>query len=864
MHYTTRVPFASHLCSPACAEAPTSRAKKLRVTILAGVALSLISLLLPAGAMAQNIINTVAGGAVPSGAATSLDLPGPAALTRDASGNVYIAVPNLFYVLKVDTTGSASIFAGVGVKGFQGDGGPANQAVLSSPSALAIDSAGNIYIGDLNRVREVTTDGIINTIAGTGIVCNPSNAPCGDGGPATSALLDSPQGLAVDGVGNVYIADTQDQRIRLITKSTGIITTVAGTGKICDGPTEPCGDKGQAINALFDMPTGILLDGSGNIIVSDTRDQRIRIINASTKVITTLAGTGQYCSNTTSLCGDGGPPANARLFNPSGMSMDAAGNIYFADQLDNRVRVITAGPNSIVATLAGTGNQGYSGDAGKAKSANLDQPYAVIVDATSGTFWVADAGNQRVRVVTGSGLNGIINPFAGGGSGGDGGAATQATLAIPATVAWDSSGTNYYIADTANNRVRKVSGGQISTVAGTGSLGYSGDNGAATSATLNAPSGVIVDASGNVFIADTNNFVIREIAVGTGTITTIAGDGTQCTPNTAPCGDGGPATSAQFTNPTSLAFDGSGNLFIADYHGNRIRKVNLASGIITTEAGTGARGNTGDNADATLATFNHSYGVATDSSGNVYIDDANNNRIRCVLTVSGGCGGSSGSVGWVVNYAFTGKTGYSGEGGLIKKATQTDPLFIASDSNDNFYVSGGAASTVRRIDAATQTLYTIAGDSTHPSRAGFSGDGGPATKASLDNIGVSVNGSKSLLIADTNNNRIRQVNMVPVLTASPTELDFPATVVGHTSSPLAVTFLNTGADDQPLGTFSIGGPNSSDFSIPANLNTCTSSLAPGRKCSVSVTFTPSGTGTRTGYLKNSSFTQRLLLKGTGQ
>jgi len=847
MHSTTLSLFASH-------------PKKLRVTLVAGLALSLIALLLPASARAQNIINTIAGGGVPSGSATSIDLPGPAALAKDANGNIYIAVPNLFYVLKVDTSGNVSVFAGVGVKGFDGDGGPANQAVLSLPSALAIDAAGNIYLGDLNRVRKVTTDGIMHTIAGGTLPCNPSTAPCGDEGPATSAQLDSPQGLFVDGAGNVYIADTQDQRIREITTD-GIIHTIAGTGKICDGPTEHCGDNGPAKNAFFDMPTGVLLDAAGNVYISDTRDQRIRFINASTQIITTVVGTGQYCIPSTGLCGDGNPPAGAHLFNPSGMSMDAAGNLYFADQLTNRIRVVTPGPSGVIATLAGTGKQGYSGDGGKSRSATFDQPYAVIVDATSGTFWVADTGNQRVRVVTGTGLNGVVNPFAGGGSGGDGGSATQATLAVPASVAWDPSGTSYYIADTANNRVRKVSGGQISTIAGTGSLGNTGDGGAATNATLNAPSGVVVDASGNVFIADTNNFTIREVAVGTGIITTIAGDGTQCTPNTAQCGDGGPATQAQFTNPTSLALDGNGNLFVADYHGNRIRKIDLTSGIITDEAGTGTRGNSGDNGPATLATFNHTYGVATDSSGNVYIDDANNNKIRCVLTVSGGCGGSAGSVGWVVPYAFTGKTGYLGDGGSIKTAKQTDPLFIASDSANNFYVSGGAASTVRRIDAATQTVYTIAGDPSKPSRAGFAGDGGPATKATLDNIGVSVNNSKSLLIADTNNNRIRQVNMVPNLTASPLELDFPDTPVGQTSQPLAVTLQNIGADTQPLGDFSITGPNSSDFSI--SQNTCTTSLAPGLKCKVSVVFKPSATGARSGFLKNSLFTDRLPLKGKG-
>ena len=846
-------------------------------------------------AHAQNTISTVAGGAAVGGAATAWDIPGPSAVIQDASGNLYIASADSYDVFEVSPSGTISVFAGTGIAGFSGDGGQATKATLSAPAGLAIDSVGNIYIADLNRIREVNTSGVITTIAGNGAICAPSTNTCGDGGLATMAQLDAPQGMAIDTAGDVYIADTQDAKVRLVTKSTGIISTVAGTGKLCDGPTEDCGDHGPAPAAYLDYPTGVVLDSFNDLIFTDTRDQRIRCIIGSTGGcdnppkatvgdIYTIVGTGQFCDPSSKYhCGDGGAAIKAHLWNPEGLAQDSAGNLYFADQLDCRVRKVNIS-TWIISTVAGSYPAsvsdpfcGFSGDGGSALKASLELPYSVFVN-TTGVIYVADAGNQRVREITTSGNTSTIITVAGGGSGGDNGAATQATLADPISVAWDNSG-NYYIADTANNRIRKVSAGSnvITTVAGTGdvcvaapttgtcgntnALNVCGDGGPATQAGLWSPNGIAVDASGNIYFSDTLNYTIREVSTS-GSISTVAGTpGCQCDPGTDACGDNGPATSAQFTDPTAISLDGLGNLYVADYFGNKVREVNLTTGMMMpTVAGNGTRGHSGNNGLATQALLEHPGGVANDAAGNVYIADSGNSWVRCVLVVADGCDGSQASQGDIIDYAFNGIPGFSGDGGLAVKAETVVPDQVATDVDGNVYSGGGGSSAIRRTDFATHTVDTIAGN---PSKSGFGGDGGPATKATLDNDGLSVNASKVLLIADNGNNRIRETAMVPVLTASTEALNFPNTKVGTSSNPLPVTLSNIGADDQTLGQFSIGGPDPGDFSIKAD-NCSNTALAPDLNCTITVVFTPQATGLRTAFLKVSNLSTRLPLSGTGE
>jgi len=331
--------------------------------------------------------------------------------------------------------------------------------------------------------------------------------------------------------------------------------------------------------------------------------------------ITTIAGDG-----TAGFSGDSGPATSAQLNAPVGVAVDAAGNLFIADKENHRIRKVdTAG---VITTIAGDGTAGFSGDGSAATSAQLNRPYGVAVDA-AGNLFIAELNNNRIRKVD---TAGIITTVAGDGTaayGGDNGAATAAQLFVPLGVAVDAAG-NLFIAGTGSQRIRKVdTAGIITTVAGDGTAGFSGDGSAATSAQLNAPVGVAVDAAGNLFIVDKDNQRIRKVDTA-GVITTIAGDGTQ-----GSSGDGGLATAAQLNDPNGVAVDAAGNLFIADYRNERIRKVDTA-GIITTIAGDGTSGFSGDDGAATAAQLNRPIGVGVDVAGNLFIADKDNSRIRKV------------------------------------------------------------------------------------------------------------------------------------------------------------------------------------------------------------------------------------------
>jgi hypothetical protein len=341
--------------------------------------------------------------------------------------------------------------------------------------------------------------------------------------------------------------------------------------------------------------------------------------NLPNNIITTVAGGGQ------NYPGNGGAATNASLSYPSGVAVDASGNLFIADSDNDVIRKVDA--NGIISTVAGNGNWGYSGDGGAATNASLYYPSGVAVDA-SGDLFIADTYNSVIRKVD---TNGIISTVAGNGNwgySGDGGAATNASLSLdwPSGVAVDASG-NLFIADSDNDRIREVNtNGIISTVAGNGNWGYSGDGGAATNASLRYPSGVAVDASGNLFIADYYNSVIRKVSTN-GIISTMAGNGSG-----GYSGDGGAATNASLRYPSGVALDASGNLFIADSYNDRIREVNT-NGIIITVAGNGNWGYSGDGGAATNASLSlyEPSGVAVDASGDLFIADSGNSRIREVM-----------------------------------------------------------------------------------------------------------------------------------------------------------------------------------------------------------------------------------------
>ena len=725
-----------------------------RLAILALV----LTAILPCLANSQSIITTVAGTnfTFPPNATVALNAPlGPSyGVAADLQGNIYVADAGNGRIFKVGPDGSIRIVAGNGITGYSGDGGPATAASLNTPLGVAVDASGNLFIADSynSLIRKVSASGIITTVAGAA----GGSTSLGDGGPATSAFLGAPYSVAVDASGNLFIADSFDNRIRKVAAGTGIITTVAG-----NGTAGYSGDNGPATAASLNLYSpgvpagGIAVDTSGNLFIADSFNSRVRKVSAAAGaggIITTVAGDGRLLSS-----GDGGQAISASLVRPFNVAVDAAGNLFISDLVGDRIRKVSTG--GIITTVAGNGVGGFSGDSGLATSAQLSFPAGVAVDV-SGSLFIADSFNARIRKV-GAGAGATITTYVGNGNfsfSGDGGPATSAAMFSPYAVTLDAAG-NFYIADQFSNRIRKVSAaGTITTVAGTGSAGFSGDGGLATAASLYTPYGMAVDTSGNLFIADTDNNRIRKVSAA-GIITTFAGCGTGngCL---GFAGDGGPAASAAFAFPYGVAADASGNIFIADTLNNRIRKV-ASNGIVTTVAGGASAGFSGDGGSATSALLNRPQAVAVDASGNLFIVDSNNNRIRKV---------AAGTTGTITTVAGNGTAGSSGDGGPATAASLNGIAAIAVDASGNLYIADATNNRVRRVTAAGGIITTVAGTGT----AGFSGDGGPATSASLNNPdGVAIDAFGNLFIADTFNSRIRLVPAVaPAVMVSPAQFSF--------------------------------------------------------------------------------------------
>ena len=714
------------------------------------------------------VITTVAGSSLKGdgGAATAANLANPFGVAVDGSGNLYIADQSNHRIRKVSTSGIITTVAGTGTYGFSGDGGAATAANLANPAGVALDASGNLYIADSqnNRIRKVSTSGIITTMAGNGTATF-----SGDSGTATTASLNNPAGVAVDGSGNLYIADQSNHRIRKVSTS-GVITTVAG-----NGTASFSGDSGTATTASLNNPAGVAVDANGNLYIADQQNQRIREVSTA-GIITTIAGNG-----TASYSGDGAAATAASLNNPAGIAVDASGNLYIADASNHRVRMISI--SNTITTVAGNGAASYSGDGTTATTASLYSPSGVAVDV-NGNLYIADSQNNRIRKVP---TSGIISTVAGNGTvnyGGDGGAATAASLSNPVGLALDGTG-NLYITDQQNQRIREVStAGIITTVAGNGSYGFSGDGGTATGASLANSSGVAVDGSGNFYIADTQNNRIRKVSTA-GSITTVAGNGTASF-----SGDNGSATAASLNNPVGVVVDGAGNVYIADAQNNRIRKVST-TGIITTVAGSGTASYSGDGGAATAASLNYPAGVAFDGIGNLYIADQGNQRIRKVST--------SGIITTVVG---NGTFGFGGDGGSATAANLANPASIAIDASGNLYIADSHNNRIRQV-STSGIITTVAGNGFY----GFSGDGSAATNASLANpLNVAVDGIGNLYIADPDNQRVRKVTLPPTVSINPVNPPAACSTSNFSLTAIALGFIPTSYawSSQPAGLSATG------------------------------------------------------------
>jgi sugar lactone lactonase YvrE len=833
---------------------------------IAAVAWILGSLLLPFPALAQvpsggNIINTVVGGGNPSGPAVSADLGDPTGVTKDSLGNIYIAATNAGYVFKVNPSGNLSVYAGQGWHGFGGVGGPASSAVLGGPNGIALDSARDLFIADSSNhvwVIRGSTGKLLN-FAGNSTFQNPYGGYSGDGGPATQAQLNTPEGVTVGSNQSVFIADTFNDAIRVVKQ--GIINTYAGNGAPCSNPTAnpACGDGGPALSANLTEPWGVAADAFGNLFIADSADNRIRRVDAN-GIITTVAGDGEAC--VLPNCGDGSVATQANVFNPTGVFVDASGNLYIADDFDNRIRRVDA-VTQIISTVAGNGDFNFGGDGGSATLASLSNPTGVFLDP-AGNLLIADSGNKRIRQVTAA----VINTIAGGGLGGDNGLAAAATLSDPFDVALDSHG-NEFIVDLANSRIRRVdaTSQQITTVAGNGNAGYKGDGGPATLANLNVPEGVAVDTAGDLFITDPGDGVVQRVDGVTQTMTLFAGmQFVTCPSSTDACGDGGPATSATFAGAGGVAVDTGGNVFIGDNGDSRIRCVigtvggcwdtqhQYPIGTILTVAGDGipcsSSPNCGDGGLATAANLSFPFGVAVDGAGNLFIADSDDNLVRRVDAVSQ----------IITTVAFNGLATFGGDGGPALNASMDAPEEVAVDPAGNLFISGGVDEVVQRVDFATQTITTVAGNAANPIPYGFKGDGGLATKATLGNFGVAVDGAGNLYIADAGNNRIRAVHLVPTPLLSAKSHNFGDQILDTTSPPVDISLSNVGLNDLQI----TGIQSSGNF---AQTNNCGTILAPSLRCDILITFTPTKLGLRQGAViivdNGASGTQKITLTGEG-
>lgn len=593
---------------------------------------------------------------------------------------------------------SISLFAG-NVAGPSNVDGVGAAAGFNNPNGVAVDGSGNVFVADSENstIRKiVTASGVstVSTFAGTPGVAGSAN------GPGATAKFNEPSAVAVDTEGNVYVADSGNNAIRKINPS-GVVSTLAGSG--IAGSTD-----GNGSAASFNNPTAIAVDSKGNVYVADSGNNAIRkiVTAAGVSTVSTFAGAaaGIY----------------ANLDNPTGIALDDNDNVYIADTGNHVIRMITQDETGTISTLAGAAGVPDSID-GDGPAARFNRPSGIAVDSAGSTIFVADTGNATIRKIAAVGSTNTVSTLAGAASvvGSADGNGPAAGFNNPNGVAIDSTGSNIVVADTGNSTIRKIvatgSINPVTTLAGTASVTGSAD-GRGAAAQFNNPYGIANDSAGNVYVADTNNNTIRKI--------TTAGDvGTFAGTAGITGSDNAPGAAASFSYPYSIAADSAGTIYVADNGNNIIRKI-TSSGVVSTLAGTaGVIGSA--NANGASASFNSPTGIAVDSAGNVYVADTQNNTVRKISPT-----GDVTTPAWAVtaNFVF--------------------PYGIAIDNAGNIYVTDNGDNTVRKVTSSSGLVTTLAG-----SAAGFSGPSGIA----IDNT------TGNLYVADTGNNTVRKITPAGVV-----------------------------------------------------------------------------------------------------
>lgn len=586
---------------------------------------------------------------------------------------------------------------------------------------------------------------ILTTLAGGG----PRNLP------ALTANIGSPVAVIAAPSGDLYVAALDLGRVLKISPA-GVVTVAAGHGgsTIC---LLPYGDGGPAVNACLNQPRGLARDAGGNLYISDAGHYSIRRVDALSGIISTVANN----SFSPGYSGDGGLATQAKLNQPAGIAFDAAGNLLIADRGNYVIRRVSAA-TGIITTVAGNGANNGMGINGPATSASLVSPIGVVA-GPGGDLFIADMGSDRVLRLLAT--TGFLTVYAGNGifgASGDGLPATEAGLAGPALLAFDTGG-NLLIADTndmrsppleeefENHRVRRVdaSTGIITTVVGQFGPGFLGDGGPADGAAVLKPTDVSVGAAGEIYIADRGNNRIRRIDAASGIITSVAGNGERWF-----SGDGSSSTNACLGTPTGLRADSTGNVFVSDPFNHRVRRVDAVTGVVTTIAGNGQDNSSGDGGPAIAAGLECPNGLDLDAGGNLFILDYCAGRVRRVDAATGN----------ITTVAGQG-TGYGGDGGPATLALFNLAEGIALDAAGNIFIGDGFNYRVRRVDAVTGIIATVAGtgfglgtiDGPGGDPRDDLGDGGLATAAAIssDDIALAPNGD--ILISDARAFRIRRV-----------------------------------------------------------------------------------------------------------
>ena len=731
------------------------------------------------------VVTTIAGslnGSV-DGNGTNANFSGPQGIAIDFAGNIYVGDIYTPRIRKIAPDGVVTTFAGSGSPGST-DGNGTN-ASFREPTRLAVDSTGNLYVNEAanHRIRKITPDGIVSTVAGSsqgwaeGTGTNAQfNTPAGIAVDSKGILYVSdadnhrirkvgtlpvqvplltnlvinyainfnrPHGLAIAG-SNIYIADTENHQIRriLLTSFNPTSTTFAGSGTA--GFADATG-----IIARFNGPRGVALDGSLNVYVADTNNQRIRKITSG-GVVTTLAGsaTAGYAEGT---------GTNARFSYPSGVASDLTGNVYVVELYNHSIRRIT--PAGLVSTFAGNGTVGYA--EGTGTNARFNTPSAITIDSTE-NLYVADRGNHCIRKITPAGT---VSTFAGNGTVGYvDGSGTNVRFSFPTAIGINLLG-DLYVGDQNNQRIRKITpAGVVSTVAG-GDTGLGYVDGTGTNARFNRPTKIRVDSAGNLYVSDTENNCIRKIS-SAGVVTTLAGNGN-------PGYVDGTGTNARFNRPCGIGLDSSFNVYVTDTGNHRIRRITPA-GLVTTLAGNGTAGSL--NATGTNATFNAPQALGVDATFNVYVADTGNFRIRKispagVVTNFAGSGTSTASytgsgsfisprgltiqstgniyvIDTVANYNYVLKITPAGEVSEVITTGGSSP-FIRRDVDVN---SAGIFAVIANSNAVYYGLTSVAGSAT----AGYAE--GTGTNARFNTPqGVTIDSGGNVYVADTENNCIRKI-----------------------------------------------------------------------------------------------------------